>query len=493
MMDCLLAIDQSTSATKAILFDIRGHVVDQAAQEHQQYYPRPGWVEHDAEAIYVNLRQVLQTLLQRRADLVPHIRAVSLTNQRETFVIFDRTTGRPLYRAIVWQCRRGEALCRELEANGYGRRVQEATGLKLDTYFPASKIRWLLDDQPVLRRALEEGQALLGTMDTYLLYRLTRGACFATEHTNACRTLLYNISRLDWDEDLCALFGVPLRALPAVLPSQAVFGQTDLEGLLPHALPLCGVMGDSQAALFAEGCFQPGMAKVTLGTGSSVLLNIGSALRFAQEGIVTTIAWVYRGQPTYAYEGIINYAGATIAWLKDQLHLIADPRETETLARSVPDNGGVYLVPAFVGLSAPYWKPGARAAIIGLSPASSREHVVRAALESIAYQARDVLGLMSAAAGLPLSEVQADGGMVGNRFLLQFLADVTRLQVRAASAGELSALGAVLCGCLGLGIYGSLDELQALEHGFELYRPLMDAAAADAAYAGWQRAVARVL
>ncbi len=489
----ILAIDQSTSATKALLFDTTGRLLDRTVLEHHQHYPKPGWVEHDAEEIYQNTLQALHDLLDRQPQAKHDSLCLGITNQRETIVVFERGTGKPLYRAIVWQCRRGEPLCDRLMKAGWSERVQALTGLKIDTYFPASKINWLLDNAPEIRRKLESGEALLGTIDTYLMYRLTQGQVFATDQTNASRTLLYDIQALAWSGELCDLFGVPQQALPKVFDSSAQFGMCDLDGTLNRSIPICGVMGDSQAALFAERCFRPGMAKVTFGTGSSVLLNIGNQMRLSQNGIVTTIGWHYQGVTTYAFEGIINFTGATIAWLRDQLKLIDDPRETEDLARAVGDNGGVYLVPAFVGLSAPYWQPNARAAIIGLTPAATKNHVVRAALESIAYQVKDVLDLMSEEAGIPMRHLHADGGMVNNRFLMQFCADLTRFVVRASNLPELSALGAALSGALGMGVYQSLDKLEALPHDGIDYSAQADPWLMQKDYAGWQAAVKQIL
>jgi glycerol kinase len=492
-MPTILAFDQSTSATKALLFEADGRLLDQVTLEHRQYYPQPGWVEHDAEEIYANTLAAARTLLarhpQRQADLL----GISLTNQRETIVVFDRASGQPLYRALVWQCRRGDPICQRLIAAGHSPLVQQKTGLKIDTYFPASKLTWLFEQEPDIAARVRSGQALIGTIDAYLIYRLTGGTVFASDHTNASRTLLLNIHTLDWDDDLCALFGVPRTALPEVRESSAAFGATDLDGLLPAPLPIRGVMGDSQAALFAERCFSPGSAKVTLGTGSSVLLTIGPQARITSGGSVTTIGWVYNGQPTYAFEGIINFTGATIAWLRDQLRLISSAAESEALAAAVPDNGGVYLVPAFVGLSAPYWRADVQGAIVGLTPASAREHIVRAALESIAYQIKDALDAMTAESGVPLTLVHADGGAVRNRLLVQFIADMIRRRVRAASLPELSALGAVYAGALGLGVYDSLAALERLPLAFVDYDPLMAAEQAEKYYAGWQAAVRRVL
>jgi glycerol kinase len=492
-MTTILALDQSTSATKALIYTAQGELVDKVSVEHQQYYPQPGWVEHDAEEIYQNTLHVLKTVLEKNPQVKNEVLCLSITNQRETIVVFDKASGISLHPAIVWQCRRGDELCQQLIGEGHSKAVQQATGLKIDTYFPASKLKWLFDNHPEVKQQVLNGEALIGTIDTYLVYRLTNGECFATDHTNASRTLLYNIGQLAWDESMCNLFDVPIQSLPEVRESSATYGETNLDGYLDKLIPICGIMGDSQAALFAERCFRPGMAKATFGTGSSVLLNVGDQMKLSDKGIVTTIGWVYEGQVTYAFEGIINFTGATVTWLKDQLQLISDPAETEALAESVESNGGVYLVPAFVGLSAPYWRPDTKAAIVGLTPGSTRSHVVRAALESIAYQLKDVLDLMANEAGITLQFVHGDGGMVNNRFLMQFVADITGYMVRASALHELSALGAVMAGLLGMKAVEDLSALEELPHNFVDYQPRMDDAQVAELYTAWQAAVQRVL
>lgn len=488
-----LAIDQSTSSTKAMLFTPDGRLLDQEWLLHRQVYPSAGWVEHDAAEIFNNTLKVSSTLLERHRDQWKDLLALSITNQRETFVLFDRETGEPLYNAIVWQCRRGDDFCKQLVSAGKEQIVHELTGLKIDTYFPASKLRWLLDARPDLRAKLKAGAALFGTIDTYLIYRLTRGKVYATDHTNASRTLFYNIEKLSWSQELCKVFGLEFGELPDLRESSAWYGDTDLAGGLNRRIPICGVMGDSQAALFAQRCFTPGGAKVTFGTGSSVLLNIGHEKTLSTHGTLTALGWVLQGQPTYAFEGIINFTGATISWLRDQLQLIADPAETETLARSVSDSDGVYFIPAFVGLSAPYWRSDVRAAILGMTPSTTRAHIVRAAVESIGYIVADVLKAMGEEAGVTLGTIHADGGAVRNSFLMQFVADMNQLKVRAAQIPELSALGAVFSGCLGLKIYDSLEDLKNLPTGFTEYRPSMSVALANKMFAGWQTAVQQVL
>jgi len=492
-MNCILAIDQSTSATKAILFDARGKVLDKSSRNHRQIYPQPGWVEHDAEEIWRNVLAVIREIVKRNRSRAAKIAALSISNQRETLLVFDRKTGKPLHNALVWQDRRGDALCQKLVKSGHSRAVMQKTGLKIDTYFSASKIQWLIKNKPAIAAKLKSGEAVIGTIDAYLIHRLTRGRVFATDFTNASRTLLFDIGKLRWDASLCKLFGVPTRALPEVRESAAHFGETDAAGILPASIPIVGVMGDSQAALFAQRCFSPGSAKATFGTGTSVLLNIGSKLHVSQSGVVSALAWVYQGKPTYAFEGIINFSAATLEWLKNQLGLIQKTSDIEKLAASVADNGGVYLVPAFAGLSAPYWNPDARAAIIGLSAHSTRAHVARAAVESIAYQLRDVLDMMKADAGVPLKRIRADGGATVNKFLMQFTADVAGVEVHVSDVTECSALGAVMAGLLGLGYAKSLDELAQFPVKTKVFHPRAKAVDVKRFHDGWLAAVKRVL
>jgi glycerol kinase len=492
-MSLILAIDQSTSATKAVLFDAAGNVLDRASRDHRQIYPQPGWVEHDAGEIWQNVLAVVREVAGRNRKKLSQLAALSLTNQRETVLVFDRATGEPLHHALVWQDRRGDPICRKLQSQGHAALIQRKTGLKLDTYFSASKLKWLLAEKPKIAARLKHGDAVIGTMDTYLIHRLTGGKVFATDYTNASRTLLFDIHRLRWDEKLCQLFSVPLGALPEVRESSAPFGETDAGGILPKTVPLIGVMGDSQASLFAQLCHQPGSAKATFGTGTSVLLNIGGKFQPASHGAVTALAWVWRGRPTYAFEGLINFSAATISWLQNQLGLIHAASEAEPLALSIKDSGGVYLVPAFAGLSAPCWAPDARAAIVGLTAHSGKAHLVRAALESIACQIRDVLDMMRAGAKVKLRRLHADGGPTKNRFLMQFTADLTRTELRVSEVAESSAWGAAMNGLLGLGVYSSPVEFAKLPRPQTIFRPQMKAAEVKKFHDGWLAAVQRVL
>jgi glycerol kinase len=492
-MSHILALDQSTSATKAVLFDAAGKVLDQAARAHRQLYPQPGWVEHDAEEIWQNVLAVIREIAERNREKLSRLAGLSIANQRETIVVFDRATGRPLHPAMVWQCRRGDPLCRQLRLQGHDELVRDRTGLKLDTYFSASKLKWLVAEKPAIAAQLKSGAAVIGTMDAFLVHRLTQGKVFATDATNASRTLLFNIRELRWDAQLCKLFDVPLGALPEVRESAAHFGATDAHGILPKPVPITGVMGDSQASLFAQRCYQPGMAKATFGTGTSVLLNIGHQFKSPGEGAVTALAWVWQGKPTYAFEGIINYSAATISWLKNQLGLIQNESEAGALAASVEDNGGVYFIPAFAGLSAPHWSPDARAAIIGMTGFTTKAHIVRAAEEAIAYQIHDVLDMMRAGAGLDLKSLHADGGPTRDAFLMQFTADITRAEIKVSDVAESSAWGAAMCGLLGLGLCPSFAELAALPHESKIFQPQMDAARVKSLHDGWRAAVKRVL
>jgi len=492
-MNCILAIDQSTSATKAVLFDVTGKVLDKASRAHRQIYPQPGWVEHDAEEIWKNVLAVIRDLAGRNRQKISRLAGLSIANQRETVIVFDRKTGKPLYNAIVWQCRRGTAICEKLQHSKHGQMIRRKTGLMVDTYFSASKLKWLVGARPDIAKKLKSGDAVIGTIDTFLIHRLTGGKVFATDFTNASRTMLFDIGKLGWDVQLCQLFDVPLGALPEVRECAAQYGTTDAGGVLKKPVPIIGVMGDSQASLFAQRCYRPGAAKATFGTGTSVLLNIGGHPRISKRGAVTALAWVWRGQPTYAFEGIINFSAATIEWLKNQIGLFQSTGEVEQMAVKAAENGGVYLVPAFAGLSAPWWAPEARAAVVGMTGFTKKEHIVRAAQEAIAYQIRDVLDMMRADSKIKLHSVQADGGPTRNKFIMQFTADITGVELKVSDLPESSAWGAAMQGLLGLGVCKSLNDLAKLKHAQKVFRPRMKAELVQKNYAGWQQAVKRVL
>ena len=492
-MQYLLAIDQSTSATKALLLDLQGEVLHYASREHRQFYPRPGWVEHDAEEIWCNTLAVASEVLHETRVDGPELAGVSIANQRETIVVFERGTGQPLHPAIVWQCRRGDALCAEQGRLGHEQAVRDKSGLRVDSYFSASKLQWLMRERPEIAAKLTRGTALIGTIDTYLIYRLTGGSVFATDHTNASRTLLYDIRNLSWDEELCDWWQVPRAALAEVRSSDACFGETTLDGQLKRSVPIRGVMGDSHAAMFAQQCLTVGSAKVTFGTGSSVLVNAGCAPPRGLRSAVSTLAWVQSDGPTYALEGIITSSAATLTWLQGQLGILGNITDCEALSQDLSSgSAGVYVVPAFAGLGAPWWREAARGAIVGLSAHSDRRHVVRAALESIAYQLRDVLEMMRTETGVDLREIRADGGPTANAFLMQFVSDIVGLELRVARRADRAARGAALMGGLAAGLpiaaplfTGAADDV--------VYRRQMAPDQAQARYAGWLRAVSQVL
>lgn len=492
-MPNILAIDQSTSATKAVLFDEMGRCLDRESREHRQYYPQPGWVEHDAEEIWRNVLAVTRAIIARQPEHTAHLAGISLTNQRETVVVFERDSGRPLHPAIVWQCRRSNDICSAHEAAGQGRRIRARTGLRLDAYFSGSKMQWLTRNRPEIAAGLMTGDALIGTIDAYLVYRLTAGDVFATDSTNASRTLLYDIHERRWSRELCSLWDVPLHALPEVRTSADRFGMTTLGGALERPCPIVGVMGDSQASLFGQRCFEPGTAKVTFGTGSSVLLNIGHQPQISDRGTVTALAWELDGEAVYAFEGIIIHSAATLNWLQNQLGLVENFAEIEALAGEVDDTGGVYLVPAFSGLGFPHWMPEARAIISGLSGYSDRRHLARAALESMAFQLRDALDVMQRDSGIPLRALHADGGATANQLLMQFTADITRAELTVTATPDCSALGASLMGMLGLGIHESTESIGSLAGDEQAYQPDMAEAAVQQRLSGWEQALGQVL
>jgi glycerol kinase len=487
-MATLLAIDQGTTSTRAILFDERGRNLAVAQRQLPQHFPQPGWVEHDASRIWEDTVGCARDVLQQAGLAARDIAGLGITNQRETTVIWDRATGEPIHRAIVWQDRRTSDFCQRHQARNAW--LAARTGLLLDPYFSATKIAWLLDHVAGARRRAERGELACGTIDSWLLWKLTGGERHLTDATNAARTALFNLHTQDWDEELLAFFGVPRALLPGVLDCAADFGHTD-PGLFGGGIPIGGVAGDQQAAMVGQACFAPGMAKSTYGTGCFIVLNTGAELQLSRNRLLSTIAYRIAGKPTYAMEGSIFVAGAAVQWLRDALHLIATPAETEELANSVADSHGVYLVPAFTGLGAPHWDPQARGALFGLARDTGIAHIARATLEAVGFQTRDLMQAMAQDALVP-TELRVDGGMVVNEWLTQNLADCLQLPVVRPQVIETTALGAAFLAGLQTGVYSSLDDIAALWRAERRFTPQMPRQQADHLYAGWRDAVRRV-
>jgi glycerol kinase len=488
MPDFVLALDQGTSSSRAILFDRSGNLIASAQQPFEQIYPQPGWVEHDPEEIWQTQLATAQDALKQAKATPTGIAAIGITNQRETTIIWDRE-GRPIANAIVWQDRRTASICEELKAAGLEPLFRERTGLVLDPYFSGTKIKWLLDNVPGARQRAEAGELMFGTVDSWLIYRLA--GVHLTDYTNASRTLLYDIFEQRWDDRLCEALAVPPSILPAVRPSSGVFAETTALG---GSIPVAGVGGDQQAALFAQAAFEPGMAKNTYGTGAFLLMNIGGR-RVASDKLLTTIAWGLSGngkdEITYALEGSIFIAGAAVQWLRDELGIIASAAESEELAASVPDSNGVYMVPAFVGLGAPHWDPSARGAVFGLTRGANRAHLARATLEAIAFQARDVIETVEADSGVELSELRVDGGAAANDLLLQIQADILGRDVVRPAVLETTALGAAYLAGLATGFWNDFGDISRNWREDKRFSPQMPAERREEMYADWKRAVDR--
>ena len=485
----IIAIDQSTSATKAILFDEGCKLLGRVNVEHKQYYPQAGWVEHDAEEIYVNAVEAIRGLMKLGLAEEGASYSLAITNQRETVVVWNAETGKPISHAVVWQCQRGAEICRQLKEAGHEKTFLAKSGLLIDPYFSASGVKWLLDHVEGAREAAEKGQLRMGTIDSWLIWKLTGGEVHATDYTNASRTLLFNIHTLDWDEELCSLFTVPRTMLPKALPCDAVFGRTTIEGLFPEGIEIAGVLGDSHGALAGQMCCEAGMGKATYGTGSSVMVNIGEEAVAAPEGLVTSVGFAAKGKVFYAFEGNIHCTGATLRWLADQLQLIGSPAETEALATSVESTNGVFLVPAFAGLGAPWGNSEAKAIIAGMTLGTTKAHVVRAALEAIPYQIKDLVDLMTGQAGVKLKELRVEGGPTRNRFLMQFQADMLNATINRADIEEASAMGAVVMNGLARGVWATLDEVAALRTSDNRIEPKMTAEERATLHGGWIEAV----
>lgn len=491
MTQRIIAIDQSTSSTKALLFDEQCHMIGRTNVDHKQYYPQTGWVEHDAEEIYQNMIEAIRQLVANATDFESAEYSIAITNQRETVVVWNKTTGKPISKAVVWQDTRGAELCRQLRADEQTvKMVMEKSGLLIDPNFSASGVKWLLDNVPSARELCSRGELLMGTIETWLIWKLTGGKVFATDYTNASRTMLFNIHTMDWDDDLLSLFDIPRSMMPELRPCDAIYGETTCEGLFAKPITIAGVLGDSHGALVGQMCFQKGSGKVTYGTGSSVMVNIGEEPQPAPEGLVTSVGFSAFGKTYYGFEGNIYSTGATLKWIADQLKLVGHPAEMEALATSVEDNGGVYIVPAFSGLGAPWWQSNVKGAVFGLTFATTKAHFLRAALESIAYQIKDLVDVMAKATGGKLSEICADGGPTKNQFLMQFQANQLETPVVCTEVDDASALGAVIMNGFARGLWKGFDEVKDFRKVTKVYQPT---AVDTALYQGWRKAVGQLI
>lgn len=484
----ILALDQGTTSSRAVLFDKSQNIVGIAQKEYTQFYPRKGWVEHDPQEIYSSQYAVMMEVIAQTGVNIDEIASIGITNQRETTIVWDKNTGRAVYNAIVWQCRRTSEIINQVVADGYEEYIRNTTGLVPDAYFSASKIKWILDNVPGAREKANNGDLLFGTVDTWLIWKLTVGKVHITDYTNACRTMLYDINNLCWDQKLLDLFDIPATMLPKVCNSSEVYGTTIIQGC---EVPIAGIAGDQQAALFGQCCFNPGDAKNTYGTGCFLLMNTGVDIVKSKNGLVTTIAVGIDGKVQYALEGSVFIGGAVVQWLRDELHLITEASDTEYFARKVKDNAGVYVVPAFTGLGAPYWDMYARGAILGLTRGAGRNHIIRASLEAIAYQTADILHAMENDTGKSLTTLNVDGGASANNFLMQFQADIVGRNIQRPVIRETTAMGAAYLAGLAAGFWKDLDEIKSARCIDQKFIPTMAEAQRDRLLRGWHKAVSR--
>ena len=489
----IIALDQGTTSSRAILFDKCGNIVSSAQKEFTQIYPKAGWVEHNPMEIWGSQSGVLREVLETTSVRPDEIAAIGITNQRETTVVWDKNTGKPVYNAIVWQCRRTASICDDLKKKGLEESIKSKTGLMIDAYFSATKVKWILDNIEGAREKAENGDLLFGTIDTWLIWNLTRGKVHVTDYSNAARTMLYNIKELKWDEDILKELEIPLCMLPEVKPSSEIYGYTDEEMLAGAKIPIAGCAGDQQAALFGQTCFEEGSVKNTYGTGCFLLMNTGSKPVESKNGLLTTIAWGVDGKVEYALEGSIFVGGASIQWLRDELRLIYDSGQSEYYANQVEDTNGVYVVPAFTGLGAPYWDMYARGAIFGLTRGAKRGHIVRATLESIAYQTKDVLNAMQEDSNMKLKMLRVDGGASANDFLMKFQADILNVNIDRPKVIETTALGAAYLAGLAVGFYKNKEEIRERYTIEKEFIASMDDRKRNLLYRGWKRAVERSL
>ena len=490
MAQYIMALDAGTTSNRCILFDQEGRVRAAAQKEFPQIFPKPGWVEHDAREIWATQLGVAVEAMGKIGATAADIAAIGITNQRETTVVWDRATGEPMYNAIVWQCRRTSAYCDELKARGYAEAIRRKTGLVVDAYFSGPKIRWILDNVPGARRRAEAGELLFGTVETWLIWLLTGGRVHVTDYSNASRTMLFNINTLDWDEELLDLMDIPRSMLPTPVPSSQVYGET-YPGFFGRSIPIAGAAGDQQAALFGQACFTPGQAKNTYGTGCFLLMNTGDKPVFSSSGLVTTVAWGLGSRVSYALEGSIFVAGAAIQWLRDEMRLIDSAADSEYHAGKVADTAGCYVVPAFTGLGAPYWDQYARGAIVGLTRGVNKNHIIRATLESIAYQVSDVLEAMRADSGIALTSLKVDGGASSNNVLMQLQADILQVTVHRPVCVETTALGAAYLAGLAVDYWSSQEEIARNWAVDRTFLPAITTQERDKKLQGWKRAVTR--
>ena len=493
MKKYIIALDQGTTSSRAIVFDKEQNILGVSQKEFTQIYPKEGWVEHDPLEIWATQYGVLQEVIAKTNISQDEVAAIGITNQRETTIVWDKNTGNPIYNAIVWQCRRTADICDKLKGKGLEGYIKESTGLVVDAYFSGTKIKWILDNIEGAREKAERGELLFGTVDTWLVWKLTNGKVHVTDYTNASRTMLYNIRELKWDDKILEELDIPKSMLPEVRNSSEVYGYTNLGGMGGVRVPIAGIAGDQQSALFGQTCFEKGEAKNTYGTGCFLLMNTGEEMIESKNGLITTIAIGLDGKVQYALEGSVFVGGAVVQWLRDELRLVNDSADTEYFAKKVDDNGGVYIVPAFVGLGAPHWDMYARGAIFGLTRGANRNHIIRAALESIAYQTKDLIDAMTEDIGDKLKGIKVDGGASRNKFLMQFQADILGANVIRPIISETTALGAAYLAGIAVGFWKDKDEVKKFWHKSDEFEPKLDADKVNKYYNGWQKAVKRSL
>ncbi|HLV10144.1 MAG TPA: glycerol kinase GlpK [Halanaerobiales bacterium] len=493
MKGYILSIDQGTTSSRAMIFDESGKVVGKGQQEFKQIYPHPGWVEHDPEEIWRSVLAVIELSLADAGIVVNQIKAIGITNQRETTVLWDKKSGKPVYNAIVWQCRRTSEMVQNLKKEGYEELFKSKTGLMLDPYFSGTKLKWLFDNVEGIRKKAEKGELLFGTIDTWLIWKLTGGRVHVSDYTNACRTLLFNIHQFCWDEELLDILKIPAAILPELKSCSEVYGTTNPDVFFGTKVPISGIAGDQQAATFGQGCFEKGMTKITYGTGAFMLMNTGENAVSSENGLLTTISWGLNGKITYALEGSIFVAGAAVQWLRDELCLIDESADTEYFAEKVMDTNGVYIVPAFTGLGAPHWDPDARGTVVGLSRGCNKNHLIRATLESLVYQSNDVLCSMVEDSGIELKEIKVDGGAAANNFLIQFLADISRTGVERPVNTETTAIGAAFLAGLAVGYWSDFNEIIKIRKVDKYFEPDLTIKKSEKLIKGWQKAVETAL